>query len=114
MSEQLIEHKVKVTEFLDLTRQKLTGFFESFNKTTAETFSWLSIIVLNLATVPGFLAAKAGISDKMPPSELVILVWVGLLLYFVRSAILKEMLMVVTIGCGFALQAILLGMIFFV
>ena len=50
----------------------------------------------------------------MPPLDLVIILWVGLLLYFIRSAILKDMIMVVTLGVGFALQSIALGLIFFV
>lgn len=89
-------------------------FFANFTKTTADTFGWLSVIVMNCATVPSFLAIKAGLSDKMPPLDLVFLVWLGLLLYFVRSAILKDMLNVMTIGIGFAIQAVLLGAIFFV
>jgi hypothetical protein len=50
----------------------------------------------------------------MPPLELVAFLWIGLLLYFIRSAIIKDMLMVVTIGFGFAIQAVMLGLIYFV
>jgi hypothetical protein len=66
------------------------------------------------ATVPGFLAVMAHVTDRMPPLDIILMVWGGLLLYFVRSAIMKDMLMVVTIGIGFAIQAIMLGLIFFV
>lgn len=98
---------------LNNIRNGIVNFFSNFSKTTAETFAWLSIIVINCATIPGFLAMKAGLSDRLPPLELVALMWLGLLLYFVRSAILKDMLAVVTIGIGFAIQALLLGVIFF-
>ena len=54
-----------------------------------------------------------GLTDRMPPMDIVIIMWGALLLYFIKSAIIKDMLMVVTIGMGFALQAILLGLIFF-
>jgi hypothetical protein len=50
----------------------------------------------------------------MPPLDITLMLWFGLLLYFIKSAILKDMLMVVTIGIGFAIQAILLGLIFFI
>lgn len=99
---------------LNKVKDGIVRFFANFNKTTADTFAWLSIIVINCATVPSFLAVKSGLSDKMPSMDLVFLVWMGLLLYFIRSAILKDMLAVVTIGIGFAVQAVLLGAIFFV
>lgn len=94
-------------------RKTTQDFFATFSQSTADTFSWLAIIVFNFATIPSLLAVKTGLSDRLPPLELTLLVWLGLLLYFVRSAILKDMLMIITIGFGFAIQAILLGIIFF-
>lgn len=98
-----------------VTRVRKTAqeFFATFSQSTADTFSWLAIIVLNFATIPSLLAVKTGLSDRLPPLELTLLVWLGLLLYFIRSAILKDMLMIITIGFGFAIQAIMLGIIFF-
>ena len=98
---------------LNNTRELVVKFFSNFSKTTADTLGWLAIIVLHASTVPGLLAVKAGISDSMPPLELVAFLWVGLLLYFIRSAIIKDMLNVIKIGVGFAIQALLLGLIFF-
>lgn len=95
-------------------RERVTNLFNGFSKATADTFAWLAIVVLNCATIPSFLAVKTGLSDKLPSLDLTVLLWCGLLLYFIRSAILKDMLIVVTIGFGFAIQAILLGLIFFV
>jgi len=94
-------------------KEAMVKYFESMTNATAETFSWLCILVLNLATVPSFIAVMSGLTSKMPPLDIVVLMWGALLLYFIRSAILKDMLMVVTIGFGFAIQAILLGFIFF-
>ena len=95
-------------------KEKLISYFEGFSKASADTFAWISIVVLMGATVPGFLAVMAKVTDKMPPLDITLMLWTGLLLYFIRSAILKDMLMVVTIGLGFAIQAILLGLIFFI
>jgi hypothetical protein len=103
----------KFERVLNNTREMIIKFFSNFSKTTADTLGWLSIIVLHASTIPGLLAVKAGISDSMPPIELVAFLWVGLLLYFIRSAIIKDMLNVITIGVGFAIQALLLGLIFF-
>lgn len=108
----IIDPKIKIV--YETIREKFITFFLSLNKPTADTFAWLSMVVLNCATIPSFLAVKSGLTDKMPPLDLVMLLWVGLLLYFIRSAILKDMVMVVTLGIGFALQSIALGLIFFV
>ena len=115
MTEQVTEENkhIKVEDVLNNVRESVTRFFENFNKTTADTFAWLSIIVLHAATIPSFLAVKTGLSDRLPSLDLVALLWLGLLLYFIRSAIIKDMLAVITIGIGFAIQALLLGFIFF-
>jgi hypothetical protein len=104
----------RIETVLNSFREEVTDFFSGFSKATADTFAWLAVVVLNCATIPSFLAVKTGLSDRMPSLDLTVLLWLGLLLYFVRSAILKDMLIVVTIGVGFAIQAILLGLIFFV
>jgi len=95
-------------------KDKVFLYFEGFTKATADTFAWISVVVLISATIPGFIAVMAGATDKMPPLDVTLMLWTGLLLYFVRSAILKDMLMVVTIGFGFAIQAVMLGLIYFV
>ena len=95
-------------------KEKVFSYFEGFTKATADTFAWISIVTLICATIPGFIAVMAGATDKMPPLDIALILWAGLLLYFVKSAIIKDMLMVVTIGFGFAIQAVMLGLIFFV
>jgi hypothetical protein len=100
----------KFNEFKD----NVFSYFKGFTNATADTFAWISIVVLIASTVPGFIAVIAGATDNMPPLDITLMLWAGLLLYFVRSAIIKDMLMVVTIGFGFAIQAVLLGLIYFV
>ena len=101
-------------EKLNILKEKFIQYFEGFSKASADTFAWISVVMMICATVPGFLAVMAHVTDRMPPLDIILMVWGGLLLYFVRSAIMKDMLMVVTIGIGFAIQAIMLGLIFFV
>ena len=103
----------KMEKFNEIKNQVFT-YFEGFTKATADTFAWISVVVLIAATIPSFIAVMAGATDKMPPLDIALMLWTGLLLYFVRSAILKDMLMVVTIGFGFAIQAVMLGLIYFV
>lgn len=101
-------------EKLNTLKEKFIQYFDGFSKASADTFAWISVVMMICATVPGFLAVMAHVTDRMPPLDIILMVWGGLLLYFVRSAIMKDMLMVVTIGIGFAIQAIMLGLIFFV
>jgi hypothetical protein len=68
---------------------------------------------LHASTVPSLLAVMAGLTDRLPGVDLVLLVWTGLTLLFVKAAIQKDMLNIVTIGVGFILQAAMLALIFF-
>ena len=80
---------------------------------SAETFGWLAAIVLHAATVPSMLAVMAGLTDRLPGVDLVLLVWTGLTLLFVKATVQKDMLNVVTIGLGFIVQAVMMALIFF-
>ena len=80
---------------------------------SAETFGWLAAIVLHSATVPSMLAVMAGLTVRLPGVDLVLLVWTGLTLLFVKATIQKDMLNIVTIGFGFIIQATLMALIFF-
>ena len=80
---------------------------------SAETFGWLAAIVLHAATVPSLLAVMAGLTDRLPGVDLVLLVWAGLTLLFIKAAIQKDMLNIITIGLGFIIQATMMALIFF-
>ena len=80
---------------------------------SAETFGWMAAIVLHASTIPSLLAVMAGLTDRLPGVDLVLLVWTGLTLLFVKAAIQKDMLNIVTIGLGFIVQAVMMALIFF-
>ena len=86
---------------------------EKVSHVSAETFGWLANLVLHAATVPSLLALMAGVTDRAPSVELVLLVWSGLGLLFIKAAVQKDMLNVVTIGLGFVGQAAIMATIFF-
>lgn len=86
---------------------------EKVSHISAETFGWLAAIVLHASTLPSMLAVMSGLTDRLPAVDLVLLVWAGLSLMFVKAAVQKDMLNVVTIGLGFILQAVMLALIFF-
>jgi len=90
-----------------------TGATAKVSHISAETFGWLAAIVLHAATVPSLFAVMGGLTDKMPAVDLVLLCWGGLTLLFVKAAVQKDMLNVVTIGLGFIVQAVMMALIFF-
>lgn len=99
---------------LDFDLQKFKKFVgEKFTYISSETFGWLANVILHAATIPSLMAVMAGLTDRLPGVDLVLLVWAGLSLLFIKAAVQKDMLNVVTIGFGFIIQAVLMALIFF-
>ena len=80
---------------------------------TAESIGWIGLVLLHAALIPTFLAVMAGITDKMPPIDLVLFIWAALVTFFVRAAILKDTVNVLTIGVGFIVNAVFMALILF-
>jgi hypothetical protein len=80
---------------------------------SADTLGWLAAIVLHCATLPSFLALMTGLSDKTPGLDIILFLWGGLVLLFLRAVVLKDMLNIITIGFGFILQAGFMALILF-
>jgi hypothetical protein len=78
-----------------------------------ETLGWLAVVILHSATLPSLLAYSQGFSNDPLPIDMVLLVWTGLMLLFVKAVIRKDMLNVITIGVGFAVQAGILALTLF-
>ena len=103
-----------IIEKFDFDLEKFKTFVtEKFGKTSAETLGWISIILLNAATVPSFLAIMSGLTDRAPSIDLVLLIWTALTLLFIKAAVQKDMLNLITIGLGFIVQASMLALIYF-
>lgn len=90
-----------------------TFFNNQLLKMSAETLNWLAVLFIHCATIPSILALLAGASDRLPSVDVVLFVWTGLFLMFLRSLLVKDMLNAVTIGVGFMIQAGLLGFLVF-
>ena len=80
---------------------------------SADTLGWLAAIVLHCATLPSFLALMTGLSDRTPGLDIILFLWGGLVLLFLRAVVLKDMLNIITIGFGFILQAGFMALILF-
>ena len=86
---------------------------EHLPRLSAETLQWLAAIVLHAATVPTLLALMTGLSDRTPSLDIVLFMWAGLVLLFMRAVVIKDMLNIVTVGAGFIVQAVLMALILF-
>jgi hypothetical protein len=80
---------------------------------SAETMGWVAVVILHLASIPTMLAILTGLTDKMPPVDLVLFVWAGLFALFIKATIQKDLLNIVTIGFGFFIQAAIMALIIF-
>jgi hypothetical protein len=80
---------------------------------SAETMGWVAVVLLHLPTLPTLIAILTGLTDKMPPVDLVLFSWTGLFCFFIKATIQKDLLNIVTIGLGFFVQAGLLALIVF-
>jgi hypothetical protein len=104
--------KEKFKEMFNI-REMFEGVIENIGHISAETLSWISVILIHMATVPTLVAILTGLTEKMPPVDLVGLVWLGLFMFFLRSVIARDLLNIITIGFGFFVQATLMGLIIF-
>jgi len=80
---------------------------------SAETLAWLSVILIHSATIPTLLAVLAGLTDRMPPVDMVLLMWAGLAAMFCQAVVQKNNLLIVTVSGGFMIQSVLMALIFF-
>ena len=86
---------------------------ESLTKISADTLGWLAAIVIHCATIPTVLALMTGLSDRTPSLDIILFMWGGLVLLFLRAVVLKDALNIITIGAGFIVQAGLMALILF-
>ena len=99
---------------LDSIKNSVQKFLDDhLSKISVETLEWLSIIVVHCATVPTLLAMMTGLSDHTPGLDIVMFIWGGLVLMFIRAIILKNGLNIVTNGFGFIAQAVIMAFILF-
>lgn len=104
------ESKMKINDIAE----RLKNFFqEKSANLSAETLGWLAVLFMHGATLPAMIALMTGLTDNPPPVDVILMVWTGLFLLFVKSAIKKDLLNLITIGLGFMVQALFMILIFF-
>jgi hypothetical protein len=108
-TEQIKQH---VQDFFNLDNW-VKALKEHAPHISAETAGWIAVVLMHLATIPTLVAVLTGLTEKMPPVDMVLFSWLGLFLFFIKATIQKDLLNIVTIGLGFFVQASLMALIIF-
>jgi hypothetical protein len=104
--------QVSLRELVNLKKMR-DSIIENIGHLSAETLGWIGVILVHLATIPTLVAVLTGLTEKLPPVDIVALMWLGLFMFFIRSVIAKDLLNIITIGFGFFVQAMLMALIIF-
>jgi hypothetical protein len=82
------------------------------SKLSSEMVGWIAVMIIHAATIPTFISFMSGVSNSLPQIDMLLMVWGGLILFFLKAVIQKDILNIITISLGFALQAFMLALIF--
>ena len=90
---------LKTVEFSDTTSRN------------AEIGGYAGMALIHAATLPTSISIIMGWSDKLPPLSMVLMVWLGLILFFIRALVRFDWLYLISNGIGFIANSILLILI---
>lgn len=83
-------------------------------KLIGEIGGYAGMALLQGATLPSILGAIVNpATANLPPLSMVLMVWIGLLLYFARAYVQRDYLYMISNGIGVVLNFILLNIIVF-
>ena len=87
--------------------------FSKRQEKLAEIGGYMGMALLQGATLPTTIPILLGHDVALPPLSLVLMVWLGLILYFVRALVRFDFLYLISNGIGVILNFILLVIIVF-
>ena len=79
----------------------------------AESGGWVGMDLIHGATIPTSLSVIMGWASELPPLDMVLMIWAGLALFFLRAIARVDWLYLVSNAIGFILNSILLAIIVF-
>lgn len=111
------KEKMMINAIIDSMAKTINEFGKDFKEKithlSSETIHWMAILCLFGATAPNLIGLMVGVTDTMPPIEIVLIVWAALGLFFMKAIIQRDVLNLITIGFGFMAQAVAMALIFF-
>jgi hypothetical protein len=88
-------------------------FKTSIRKVTIDGIGWTALLTLHAVTIPTLIGLMTGLSDKTPPIDMVLILWIGMALFYFKSILEKNIVSIIIIGLGFVAQSILMALVFF-
>lgn len=90
--------------------EKILAHFKGVNN----QLGWAGVVLLQGATLPSMIGRLTGGAEaNMPPLSMVLMVWVGLILYLIRAVRQGDVVYIVSNSMGALLNSVLLAMIVF-
>ena len=78
---------------------------------TNNQLGWAGVVMLQGATLPSMIGRLTGQGADLPPVSMVLMVWMGLLLYLARAVRQKDVVYITSNAIGFFLNSVLLYLI---
>ena len=78
-----------------------------------EIGGWFGMVLIHGATLPTSISVIAGWSTHVPPLDMVLMIWLGLGCFLIRSVTNFDMLYLVSNCGGFTAQSVLLLIVLF-
>ena len=104
----------KIIEFFTNLPLTAINFLKNHISTlSANTLGWLTIVLLHFASIPTLLSVLLTQNDKLPPVDLMIFVWSGLITLFFKNLIERNFINIATICLGFCAQTVIMSLILF-
>ena len=99
--------------FVLYTYKERAYTLQMMKKQLAEIGGWLGMVLIHEATIPTSVSVIMGWSSDLPPLDMVLLIWSGLFLFFIRALARFDWLYLVSNAVGFMLQSMLLAIILY-
>ena len=77
------------------------------------TIGWIGMLLVQCASFPALYELVVLGQAELPPLSMVLMLQVGLALYFIRAYIQRDTVYLVSNGLGFSIQTLLFFPIFF-
>ena len=88
-------------------------FKSSIRKVTIDGIGWTALLTLHAVTIPSLVGLMTGLTDRTPPIDMILILWIGLALFYFKAILEKNVVSIVIIGLGFIAQSVLMALVFF-
>ena len=92
-------------------RERAAREFSASTRKGAEIGGYVGMGLIHAATLPTSIGLIMGWTTNYPPLSMVLLVWLGLILFFIRALVRFDWLYLISNGVGFIANSILLILI---